>query len=113
MSTVTVSPLRQRIIEDMNARKLGAHSQRSHIHSCRRFAGGDLAGNISCAIWAYLAFCKPSSFGGMRELLERLRRHGCEISAPTRPGAGFPIQGRRWRIISDGRSDQLRDTIRT
>ena len=38
MSTETVSPLRQRMIEDMNARKLGAHSQRSHIYSCRRFA---------------------------------------------------------------------------
>src|SRR5260370_29201042 len=38
MSTEVVSPLRQRMIEDMNARKLGAHSQRSHIHSCRRLA---------------------------------------------------------------------------
>jgi len=34
----TVSPLRQRMIEDMAARKLGPHSQRSHIYSCRRFA---------------------------------------------------------------------------
>src|ERR1700682_3187471 len=38
MSTEVVSPLRQRMIEDMNARKLGAHSQRSHIYSCRRLA---------------------------------------------------------------------------
>ena len=38
MSTDTVTPLRQRMIEDMNARKLGAHSQRSHIYSCKRFA---------------------------------------------------------------------------
>src|SRR6202011_4976414 len=38
MSTHAVSPLRRRMIEDMNARKLGAHSQRSHIHSCKRFA---------------------------------------------------------------------------
>ena len=39
MSTnTTVSPLRQRMIEDMTARKLGRHSQRSHIRSCRRFA---------------------------------------------------------------------------
>jgi len=38
MSTNTVSPLRQRMIEDMNARKLGAHSQRSHIYSCKRLA---------------------------------------------------------------------------
>jgi site-specific recombinase XerD len=33
MSTYTVSPLRQRMIEDMNARKLGAGTQRGHIHS--------------------------------------------------------------------------------
>jgi len=37
MSTYTVSPLRQRMIEDMNARKLGAGTQRGHIHSCKRF----------------------------------------------------------------------------
>src|ERR1700716_736648 len=37
MSTYTVSPLRQRVIEDMNARKLGAGTQRGHIHSCKRF----------------------------------------------------------------------------
>ena len=37
-STSTVSPLRQRMIEDMTARNLGPYSQRSHIHSCRRFA---------------------------------------------------------------------------
>src|SRR5262245_51777453 len=36
--TNTVSPLRQRMIEDMAARKLGPHSQRSHIESCKRFA---------------------------------------------------------------------------
>src|SRR6476620_12115130 len=38
MSTEAISPLRQRMIEDMNSRKLGAHTQRSHIYSCRRFA---------------------------------------------------------------------------
>src|SRR3979490_1981331 len=37
MRTYTVSPLRQRMIEDMNARKLGAGTQRGHIHSCKRF----------------------------------------------------------------------------
>ena len=30
MGKEVVSPLRQRMIEDMNARKLGKHSQRSH-----------------------------------------------------------------------------------
>jgi integrase/recombinase XerD len=38
MSTNAVSPLRQRMIEDMNARKLCAGTQRGHIHSCKRFA---------------------------------------------------------------------------
>src|SRR6201995_3153266 len=36
--TNIVSPLRQRMIEDMAARKLNPHTQRSHIHSCKRFA---------------------------------------------------------------------------
>ena len=36
--TNAVSPLRQRMIEDMAARKLNPHTQRSHIYSCKRFA---------------------------------------------------------------------------
>src|SRR5260370_9906438 len=36
--TNTVSPLRQHMIEDMAARKLNPHTQRSHIQSCKRFA---------------------------------------------------------------------------
>src|SRR6201998_913963 len=38
MSTGAVTPLRHRMIEDMNARKLSAGTQRGHIHSCKRFA---------------------------------------------------------------------------
>src|SRR5260370_38378355 len=38
MSTDAVSPLRQRMIEDMNARKLCAGTQRGHISSSKRFA---------------------------------------------------------------------------
>ena len=38
MSTDAVTPLRHRMIEDMNARKLCAGTQRGHIHSCKRFA---------------------------------------------------------------------------
>ncbi len=34
----SATPLRQRMIEDMAARKLGRHSQRSHLYSCKRFA---------------------------------------------------------------------------
>ena len=32
------NPLRQRMIEDMAARKLNPHTPRSHIYSCKRFA---------------------------------------------------------------------------
>ena len=33
MTTDAITPLRQRMIEDMTARQLGSHSQRSHIYS--------------------------------------------------------------------------------
>jgi hypothetical protein len=36
--TNTVSPLRQRMIEDMAARKLNPKTQRGHISSCKRLA---------------------------------------------------------------------------
>ena len=35
--TNTVSPLRQRMIEDMASRKLNPNTQRGHIYSCKRF----------------------------------------------------------------------------
>jgi integrase/recombinase XerD len=38
MSTDTISPLRHRMIEDMNARKLCAGTQSGHIRSCKRFS---------------------------------------------------------------------------
>lgn len=38
MTTDNVRPLRQRMIEDMKARKLGSGTQRGHIASCKRFA---------------------------------------------------------------------------
>jgi integrase/recombinase XerD len=37
MSTDTVRPLLERMIEDMNARSLCADTQRGHIRSCKRF----------------------------------------------------------------------------
>jgi site-specific recombinase XerD len=38
MITEAITPLRQRMIEDMTSRKLCAHTQRGHIYSCKRFA---------------------------------------------------------------------------
>ncbi|MGP0059179.1 MAG: phage integrase N-terminal SAM-like domain-containing protein, partial [Beijerinckiaceae bacterium] len=36
--TDTVSPLRQRMIDDMAARKLDPHTQRGHLSRCERFS---------------------------------------------------------------------------
>jgi integrase/recombinase XerD len=70
MSTKVVSPLRQRMIEDMKARKLGAHSQRSHIHSCKRFA----------------AFLKRSPDAATADDIRRFQLHLIEsgLSIPNR-----------------------------
>ena len=38
MGTDAISPLRQRMIEDMSARKLSPPTQKSHIRACKRFA---------------------------------------------------------------------------
>jgi site-specific recombinase XerD len=38
MGTDAISPLRQRMIEDMSARRLHAGTQKSHIRACKRFA---------------------------------------------------------------------------
>jgi integrase/recombinase XerD len=38
MTTEAITPLRQRMIEDMNARKLCAGTQSGHIRSCKRFS---------------------------------------------------------------------------
>src|SRR6058998_2257991 len=65
MSTVAVSPLRQRMIEDMNARKLCAGTQRGHIHSCTRFA----------------AFVKQSPDTATLEDIRRFQLHLAETGA--------------------------------
>src|SRR2546427_5445601 len=70
MSPNSVSPLRQRMIEDMNARKLGAQSQTSHIHSCKRLA----------------AFLKRSPDTAAPDDIRRFQLHLAEsgISIPNR-----------------------------
>jgi integrase/recombinase XerD len=75
MSTDTVSPLRQRMIEDMNARKLCAGTQRGHIQSCKRFA----------------AFLKRSPATATAEDIRRFQLHlsetGTSICNRNRMGA--------------------------
>ena len=56
--TNTVSPLRQRMIEDMAARKLTPNTQRSHIYSCKRFS---LPGSNARPIWQRPTRCADFS----------------------------------------------------
>ena len=65
MSTDAISPLRQRMIEDMNARKLCAGTQRGHISSCKRFA----------------AFVKQSPDTATLEDIRRFQLHLAETGA--------------------------------
>jgi integrase/recombinase XerD len=62
MSTDAVTPLRQRMVEDMNARKLCAGTQRGHIRGCKRFA----------------AFLKRSPETAMAEDIRRFQLHLAE-----------------------------------
>jgi hypothetical protein len=59
MTTEAITPLRQRMIEDMNARKLCVGTQRGHIRACRRFA----------------AFLKRSPDGATLEDIRRFQLH--------------------------------------
>jgi site-specific recombinase XerD len=82
MSTPTktekpISPLRQRMIDDMIARNLGRHSQRSHIESCIRFA----------------AFLKRSPDSATADDICAFQKHvmasGCSISNRNRIMTGL------------------------
>jgi site-specific recombinase XerD len=65
MSTDFVSSLRQRMIEDVNARKLCAGTQRGHIRSCKQFA----------------AFLKRSPDTATSEDIRRFQLHLAESGA--------------------------------
>ena len=59
MTTEAITPLRQRMIEDMTARKLCVGTQKGHIRSCKRFA----------------AFLKRSPDTATREDIRRFQLH--------------------------------------
>ena len=67
MTTTAITPLRQRMIEDMNARKLCAGTQRGHILSCKRFA----------------AFLKRSPDTATLEDIRRFQLHLAETGVGT------------------------------
>src|ERR1700757_3467757 len=65
MTTKAVTPLRQRMIEDMTARKLCAGTQKGHIRGCKRFA----------------AFLKRSPDTATLEDIRRFQLHLAETGA--------------------------------
>jgi integrase/recombinase XerD len=84
MSTDAVSPLRQRMIEDMNARKLCAGTQRGHISSCKRFA----------------AFVKQSPDTATLEDIRRFQLHLAETGASICKRSRF-MTGLRFLVPRD------------
>ena len=84
MSTDSISPLRQRMIEDMNARKLCAGTQRGHIRSCKQFA----------------AFVKRSPDTATAEDIRRFQLHLEQEGPAASVTAPCPVQRWRSRISS-------------
>ena len=84
------------MIEDMIARKLGAHSQKGHLHSCKRFA----------------AFLKRSPDTAMPDDVRRFQLHlaetGMSISNRNRIMTGvkflFRVTLRRLDLVAENLS---------
>jgi integrase/recombinase XerD len=93
MTTKAITPLRQRMIEDMTARKLSAGTQRGHIRSCKRFA----------------AFLKRSPDTATLEDVRRFQLHlaqtGVSICNRNRIMTGvrflFRVTLRRWDLAEE------------
>src|SRR5262245_56114259 len=98
MTTTAITPLRQRMIEDMNARKLCAGTQRGHVRSCKRFA----------------AFLKRSPDTATLEDIRRFQLHLADtgVSLCNRNRIFFRwISPARWCAAAV--EDCLRDSYRT
>jgi site-specific recombinase XerD len=93
MTTEAITPLRQRMIEDMTARKLCVGTQRGHIRSCKRFA----------------AFLKRSPDTATLEDVRRFQLHlaqtGVSICNRNRIMTGvrflFRVTLRRWDLAEE------------
>src|SRR3989442_9317977 len=91
MSTDSVSPLRQRMIEDMTSRQLGAHTQRGAEKSCaveaeRAFPcvswrSARSTNSISPPLCAHAAPCGDRRDGHPKILAQRLARVRCTEQA--------------------------------
>ena len=83
MGTDAISPLRQRMIEDMSARQLGPPTQKSHIRACKRFA----------------AFLKRSPETATADDIRRFQLHLAESAMsichaqPHDDGIALPVPG--------------------
>ena len=71
------------MIEDMTARKLGSHTQKNHIYSCKRFAAF-LRRSSDTATADVSSRCCPCC-GGRMVIIETFTR-GCQpMHRPTTP----------------------------
>ena len=91
MDTDAISPVRQRMIEDMNSRKLGAHTQGSHIYSCKRFAAFLKRSPDTAILEDIRLFQLHLAETGMRICNRNRIMTGVKFLLPER--ASFPLHG--------------------
>ena len=87
MSTDTISPLRQRMIEDMNTRKLCAGTLSGHVRICRKFAeflerSPDTYAPVAKLVsYPHVLMVKAAApWTTMREFLSHVRAHPGQVS---------------------------------
>jgi hypothetical protein len=96
MTSRTSSPLRRRMVEDMTARRLGRHSQRSHIYGCERLASFLKRSPDTATADDVRRFrLRPMESGAS----PTLPTHGVHPPLPDpRPAQGLPPHPPRWPV---------------
>lgn len=88
MSTRTISPMRQRMIDDMTARQLGPRTQQGYFGSCKRFAV--LRCSLRCATSAMVVFRQTHIFAAKSDEANQGAAFVClegEIGSCVRSGS--------------------------
>jgi hypothetical protein len=110
MSVTTISPLRQRMIEDMSLRNLAPRTQEAYIRGCRKLAAflrrlPDTATAGAAADWVVYA---KEPFGGPQQVLRYLARYTHRVAISNRrliaaDDNGVTFRYKDYRIDGPGR----------
>ena len=97
MGTDAISPLRQRMIEDMSARQLSPPTQKSHIRACKRFAAFLKRSPETATADDIRRFQLHLAESGMTHLSSQPHDDGIEVPVP---GNAAALGSRRPRSIT-------------